>query len=183
MLGIIAMCLPGLSSCISCYADSVFILQRHGNRPFSLWVLVKFGAWIFLPGCWSQALLTQPSSREPGSSCSVSLVQQFSQGEGSTVLAAAALWILWGCDTSCLLKHFASQSSFWLGMMCHKAFGCSQLKMLFHSSARLRRKACADVSNSGWHDFPDFRKTSLLERSGWRAQIFASWQWIVSPGN
>lgn len=62
---------------------------------------------------------------------------------------------------SCLLQQFASQSSFWLGTMCHKASGCTQLKMLFHSSAGLRRKACADVSNSGRHYFPDIRKTSL----------------------
>lgn len=50
--------------------------------------------------------------------------------------------------------------------MCHKASGCTQLKMLFHSSAGLRRKACADVSNSGRHDFPDIRKTSL---PAWRS--------------
>lgn len=96
----------------------------------------------------------------------MSPVQQFSWGEGNAVLSAAALWILWGCDMSCLLKQFASQSSFWLATMCHKASGCTQLKMLFHSSAGLRRKACADVSNSAWHDFPDFRKTSL---PAWRS--------------
>lgn len=57
--------------------------------------------------------------------------------------------------------------------MCHKASGCTQSKMLFHSSAGLRRKACADVSNSGRHDFPDIRKTSLAAWQSREPQISA----------
>lgn len=89
---------------------------------------------------------------------------------GNAVLSAAALWLLQGCAVSCLWQHFASWSSFWLVLMCHKASGCTQLKMLFNSSAGLRRKACADVSNSGRHDFPDIRKTSL---PAWQSTLAA----------
>lgn len=92
---------------------------------------------------------------------SLSAAPQIHLRNGNAVWSPAALRILGGCDMSCLLKQFTSQSSFWLGMMFHKAPGRTQLKMLFHSSAGLRRKACADVSNSGRHNFPDIRKTRL----------------------
>lgn len=100
---------------------------------------------------------------------------------GNAELSAAALWLLWDCAGSCLWQHFASWSSFWLGLMCHKASGCTQLKMLFHSSAGLRRKGCADVSNSGRHNFPDIRKSSLPAwRSAPAAQSLTSLLCILS---
>lgn len=144
------------SSSISLCADGFFINQRQASSLLSfvvgkLWHFC-FGMFELISHCLVVASLV------------AGMLQPWRGGNAA--LSAAALWLLRGCAVSCLWQHLASWSSFWLGLMCHKASGCTQLKMLFHSSAGLRRKACADVSNSGRHDFPDIRKSSL---PAWRS--------------
>lgn len=77
---------------------------------------------------------------------------------------------LWDCARNCCLKQFASQAPALIRRtVAIRAADCTQLKMLFHSSAGMRRKTCADVSNASRHQFPDIRKnqpTRVAERPG-----------------